>query len=144
MKKILVLFLFTLCFSISANANAMADSAPIQNVNVNPQILPQAIDFNYCNKIFKIETQKLFYLTLASVNANRFKIEEIKSKSGYILFTVAEKQYLASVIKIDSKNSMLKITPCNNIYYFPSGIVQNMFKYIEINANLPIQRLSII
>lgn len=141
MKKILFIFLFSICLSPCAFAEA---GAPIQKVSVNPQILPQAIDFNLCNKTFKIETQKLFYLTLASVNANKFKIEEIKSKSGYILFSVAQNQYLATVIKIDAKNSMLKITPCNNVYYFPSGIVYNVFKYIEIHSNTPIQRLAII
>ncbi len=125
-----------------SNLSCDAASVSSQVVNVNPQIIPQSIDFNICNKAFKIDTQKLFYLTLASVNANKFHIDEIKSKSGYILFSVAERQYLASVIQIDSKNSMLKITPCNNVYYFPSGIVQNMFKYIELNANLPIQKLG--
>ena len=136
--------IFVLLFLFLINTPSFAASAPLQTVNVNPQILPQSIDFNFCNKTFKIEPQKLFYLTLASVNANKFKIDEIKSKSGYILFSVAEKQYLASVIQIDAKNSMLKITPCNNIYYFPSGVIQNMFKYIEINENLPIQKLSVI
>lgn len=143
MKK----YIFTSLVFLLCSLPCFASSAPLQNVNVNvnvnPQVIPQSIDFNICNKTFKLDTQKLFYLTLASVNANKFHIDEIKSKSGYILFSVAEKQFLASVIQIDAKNSMLKITPCNNIYYFPSGIVQNMFKYIELNANLPIQKLSV-
>ena len=141
-KYIFISLVFFIC-----SLPSFASSAPLQNVNVNvnvnPQIIPQSIDFNICNRTFKLDTQRLFYLTLASVNANRFRIDEIKSKSGYILFSVAEKQFLASIIQIDAKNSMLKITPCNNIYYFPSGIVQNMFKYIELNANLPIQKLSV-
>ena len=135
--------IFTLLFLLLLNSSSFAATTSSQVVNVNPQILPQSIDFNICNKAFKLDTQRLFYLTLASVNANKFHIDEIKSKSGYILFTVAERQYLASIIQIDAKTSLLKITPCNNVYYFPSGIVQNMFKYIELNANLPIQKLSI-
>ena len=140
-KKIFILFVFCLSFSQITFASA----APIvKPVTSNSQIVPQNIDLTICNKIFKVDAQKLFYLTLASVNANKFKIDEIKSKNGYIVFSAAEKQYLASIINIDANNSMLKITPCNNIYYFPSGIVQNMFKYIELNTNMNIQKLSVI
>lgn len=109
-------------------------SAPVQ---------PQPVDFANCNKFFKFDSQKLFYLTLAAVNANRFTIKEIQSKSGYVLFSVGQKQFLAKVIHIDSKNSMLKITPTNNTYFFPVGIVQNMFKYIELNANITVEKLVI-
>ena len=106
-------------------------------------VLPQPVEFGICNKSFKLDSQKLFYLTLAGISANRFEIQEIQSKSGYILFSVAQRQFLASVISVDAKNSMLKITPCNNIYYFPVGIVQNMFKYIELNISTPIEVLSV-
>ena len=103
---------------------------------------PQKIDFAACSKSFKTDGQKLFYLTLSAVKANRYNIDEIQSESGYIVFSVAQKQFLASVISIDYSHSMLKITPCNNIYYFPLGIVQNMFKYIELNLNAPIEKLT--
>jgi hypothetical protein len=109
-----------------------------------PPVQPQPVEFCSCNKFFKFDSQKLFYLTLAGVNANRFTINEIQSKSGYILFSVGQKQFLARVINIDAKNSMLKITPCDNIYFFPIGIVQNMFKYVELNANTPVEKLSIL
>ena len=106
-------------------------------------VTPQSVDFGMCFKFFKMSKQKLFYLTLAGINANRFKIEEIQTKSGYILFSVSKRNYLASVISIDPQTSMLKITPCNNVYYFPVGIVQNMFKYIELNQNTVIEKLNI-
>lgn len=109
---------------------------------IPPAVAPQKVDFNICNKFFKLNNQKLFYLTLSGINANRFQIDEIQTKSGYILFTAAKKQFLASVIIVDPKNSMLKITPCDNYYYFPIGIVQNMYKYIELNMNTPIEKLS--
>lgn len=114
-----------------------------QAQNVSP-IQPQSVDFSLCNKTFRIDSQRLFYLTLASANANRFRIDEIQSKSGYVLFTVAKKQYLASVLAVSSQSSMLKITPCDNIYIFPVGIVQNVFKYIELNVNTPIEKLPVI
>ena len=118
---------------------------PISSIHSVPSpVVPQPVDFGVCNKFFKLDSQKLFYLTLAGVNANRFVINEIQSKSGYVLFSVGQKQFLASIINIDAKNSMLKITPCNNIYYFPIGVVQNMFKYIDLNINTPIEKLSIL
>lgn len=110
---------------------------------VSSPVQPQPVDFANCNKIFKLDSQKLFYLTLAAVNANRFNINEIQSKSGYVLFSVGQKQFLAKVTHIDVKNSMLKITPTNNTYFFPVGIVQNMFKYIELNANTNIEKLVV-
>ena len=108
------------------------------------QVQPQVIDFNICNKYFKVDNETLFYLTMSGLNENKFTIDEIKSKSGYILFTAAKKQYLASVIKIDAKNSLLKITPCDNMYYFPSGVVTNLFKYIELNSNSPVEKVQIL
>jgi len=107
-------------------------------------VQPQPVDFGVCSRFFKLDKQRLFYMTLASVNANRFEIKEIQSKSGYVLFTVAQRHFLASIITVDSKNSMLKITPCNNIYFFPVGIVQNMFKYIELNVDTPVEKLSVL
>lgn len=107
-------------------------------------VQPQKVDFKSCNKYFKMPSQKLFYFTLASVNANKFTIDEIQSKSGYILFSVGKKHFLASIISIDSKNSLLKITPCDNTYYFPVGIVQNMFKYIELNIQTPVEQLNVL
>lgn len=108
-----------------------------------PVVQPQMVDFANCNKIFKIDSQKLLYLTLSSISANRFTINEIQTRSGYALFSVGQKQFLATVITIDSKNSMLKITPCDENYYFPVGIVQNCFKYIELNINAPVEKLNV-
>ena len=98
-------------------------------------VTPQEVAFSACTKTFDISAERLFYLAIASANANRFTIDEIQSKTGYILFTAAEKQFLASVVKKDANHSMLKITPTNNVYHFPPGVVSNFFKYIELNIN---------
>ena len=96
-------------------------------------VTPQSVEFSSCTKTFEMNQEKLFYLAIASANANKFAIEEIQSKTGYILFSVAGKQYLASVVKVNAKQSMLKITPTNNNYFFPPGVVSNFFKYIDLN-----------
>ncbi|MBP7212381.1 hypothetical protein KBA27_06050 [bacterium] len=122
----IILFFNTPCFALTALIDA--------------QTRPQYVAYNYCNKIFKMDSQRLFYLTLASISANRFTIDEIQSRSGYVLFTVKDMHFLASVINVDSKRSMLKITPTDSNYYFPIGIVQNCFKYIELNQYTPVER----
>lgn len=149
MKKNYLLLFIILCYLGRGCAYGASAPAKTNLLTVPPQaapspIQPQPVDFGACSKFFKFNSNKLFYLTLASVNANRFEIKEIQSKSGYILFNVAQRPFLASIIKVDSKNSMLKITPCNNVYIFPVGIVQNMFKYIELNTNTPVEKLSVL
>lgn len=150
MKKSKNIFFFIfLIFVLLWRGSAEGASAP-QSINVKPiseansPIQPQPVSYESCFKFFKLDNQKLFYLTLASINANRFKIEEIQSKSGYVIFSVGQKNFLASIINVDGKNSGLKITPCNNVYFFQIGIIQNIFKYIELNANTPVEKLSVL
>ena len=76
--------------------------------------------------------ENLYFFALASINANKFVIDEIQSKSGYILFTAANRQFLASVNRVDPKSAILKIVPADNNYFFPIGVVTNFFKYIDL------------
>lgn len=112
-----------------------------QSVTQNPAVIPQMISFQKCTKIFPIDSEKLFFLALSSINANKFTIDEIQSKSGYILFSVLKKQFLLSVANVDKKNAIVKITPANNNYYFPEGIVSNIFKYIDLNTDIEITKI---
>ncbi len=124
-------YLIILVFLFSGIA-VYADDANISLVT------PQNVEFKICTRNYKIPSEKLFYVAIASAKANRFDIEEIQSKAGYILFTAAGKQYLASVTRVDSANSLLKITPVNNNYFFAPGIVLNFFRYIDLNGATPI------
>ena len=105
-------------------------------VNLSTLVTVQNVPFEQCTKIFNIDAENLFYLTIAGINANRFQIDEIQSKTGYILFNAVNKEFLASVVKLDSKNSLLRVTPANNVYYFQPGIVLNLFKYIGLNGSV--------
>lgn len=148
LKKVLVICLlffvgcessFGAVFS-KTNKSQQAELKPITEA-VNP-VVPQPVEYSNCFKVYNINSNNLFYLTLASVNANRFTVNEIQTDSGYILFSVVQRQFLASVIGLDANRALLKITPCNNYYYFPIGIVQNMFKYVELNLNTPVEKLG--
>lgn len=113
-----------------------------EEVNTSSLITPQNVDFRICTRTYVIAPEKLFYMAIASAKENRFTVDEIQSKTGYILFSAAGKQYLASIVKVDSTHSMLKITPVNNHYFFPPGIVLNFFRYIDLNGATPIVELK--
>lgn len=121
---VLACFIFTVC------------RVNCEPVNLSTLVTVQNVPFEQCTKIFNIDAENLFYLTIAGINANRFQIDEIQSKTGYILFNAVNKEFLASVVRLDSKNSLLRVTPANNVYYFQPGIVLNLFKYIELNGSV--------
>ncbi len=104
-------------------------------------VTPQNVPFEECTRVFNINSNNLFYLTIAAINANRFEIRELQAKTGYILFAAVGKEFLASAIVIDKSHSMLKITPANNNYFFAPGIVLNVFKYIDLNAGEDLQNI---
>lgn len=105
-------------------------------------VTPQNVEFKLCTRTYIITPEKLFYMAIASAKENRFTVDEIQSKTGYILFTAAGKQYLASISKVDGTHSMIKITPVNNNYFFAPGIVLNFFRYIDLNGATPIVPLN--
>ena len=118
--------------------NVIAEDNLAHLTGTNQLTTSQNIMFENCTKIFGINQEKLFYLTLASISANKFNIDEIQSANGYIIFSANRNKYLASIAKIDKSNAILKITPCNNIYNFPPGIITNTFKYIDLNMTTKI------
>ncbi len=132
--RFLSAFLFVLIFAL---APVKAD----ETLPISTLITPQNVEYKTCTRTYILPADKLFYMAIASVNANKFQIEEIQSKTGYILFTAVNKQYLASVVSVDLTHSMLKITPTNNNYFFPPGVVLNLFKYIDLYGSTPLVTL---
>ena len=127
LRKILLLFIL---FALNNVAFANEHLEDTQAVTL------QNIPYEFCTKMFEgINCESLFYKTLGAIATNQFNIDEIQSASGYIIFTAAKHKYLATVAQIDSNNSILKITPCNNIYFFQPGIISNIYKFIELNSS---------
>lgn len=131
--KLRVLFLTLFIFVLTANAETLQTA--VQQPTQPPITVAQNIAFENCTKMFNVNKEKLFYLTLGAITANKFEVDEIQTTNGYIIFTAAKNKYLATIGGIDSANSILKITPCNNIYFFQPGILINMYKYIDLNIN---------
>ena len=140
MKK-LVMLGFILLF---AAVPAFAEENPAAQLAEIELVTPQNIDFSKCVQTFNFPVEKLFYMSILAINANNFQIEELQSKTGYILFRAVNKNFLMSVVKIDAEHSMLKITPADNVYFFPYGIVHNIYKYIELNADEQLQGLEVL
>ena len=133
-RALVIFFILSICACCAepVQVGAQPQAAP-------PITQPQNVAFEACTKMFAINKEKLFYLTLGAVNANRFNIEEIQTQNGYIIFSAANNKYLATIAGIDVQNSILKITPCNDIYIFPPGVLIGMYKYIELNLNTDIK-----
>lgn len=105
-------------------------------------ISSQNIKFEDCTKVFNVDNVTLFYLAIAAINANRFTIDEIQSKSGYILFTAVNKKFLATITNVNTNQAMLKITPADNNYYFQPGIISNIHKYIDLNKSKKVTNIN--
>ena len=75
-----------LCVAYAEPAQTAAHPANTATPSITQ---PQNITFENCTKMFPTNKEKLFYLTLAAVTANRFAIEEIQTSNGYVIFTAA-------------------------------------------------------
>ena len=137
MKNRVLLLIVFLLLNLSA---VIAEQTVVQNQQVLSITQPQNIKFEDCTKMFPVNKEKLFYLTLGAITANKFAVDEIQSNNGYIIFSAANNKYLATVASIDANNSILKITPCNNTYVFPPGVILGMFKYVGMNINIEINK----
>ncbi len=138
MERTIKLLFTTLLVLMLGASNVWAE----ESMSLSTMVTPQNVDYNLCTRNYILTPEKLFYMAIASINANRFTIDEIQSKTGYILFTAVGRQYLASVVKVDSSKSMLRITPTSNNYFFAPGIVLNVFRYIDLNGATPVYNLT--
>lgn len=140
MERILKFGIITLLFMAFATAKPVF---AVEQMNLSTLITAQNVKYENCTKVFNTDNISLLYLTIAAVNANRFSIDEIQSKSGYVLFTAVNKRFLATVTNVNTKQAMLKITPEDNNYFFQPGIVLNVFKYIELNLGEKLQNIPL-
>ena len=129
-----------------SSVSPTTETVKVEKITTTPQsvspTVPQVVSFEQCTKKYLMPVDKLYFLALASINANKFKINEIQSKTGYILFSAANRQFLVSVNRVDSNSAIVKIVPADNNYYFPLGILTNFFKYIDLNVATQIEELG--
>ncbi len=139
MERILKFFLFIIILFSGMQVFAQET----QPMNLSTLITSQNVSYETCTKVFNTNCVSLLYLVVSAINANRFTVDEIQSKSGYVLFTAVNKQFLAMVSNVNTNQAMLRITPADENYYFQPGIVLNIFKYIDLNINTPLQNVNL-
>ena len=113
---------------------------------INPAICetqPQTVvAFSACQKEFIKQSEPFFYVVLSSLAKNNYKIEEIQSKNGLIIFKAYNKEFLANITKVDFKTTLLKITPADNNYGFSYSIIENLFNTIDKDLWQDIYKLN--
>lgn len=122
MRKIFFLFLISTILSI--------------NIAIADEVAAPAVPYtnaSSCYKGYAIPSEKLYYLTLSALVANKYTIKETQTKEGYILFVAHGREFLATVVDVYGKTSLVKIAPVDNSYKFSPEIVQNVFTNISQN-----------
>lgn len=132
MERIIKIFLFVIISVFGLMQPVFAEG---EQMSLSTLITSQNVQYENCYRIYNTDNVSLFFLTLAAINANRFTVNEIQSKSGYILFTAVNKQFMASVSNVNKNQGLLRITPADGSYFFQPGIVLNIFKFIELNVD---------
>ena len=133
MARILKYFLTIFIALLFVSSNAAYSEG--EQMSLSTLITSQNVPYDNCYKIYNTDNVSLFFLTLSAINANRFQVNEIRSKAGYILFTAVNKQFLASISNVNKNQGLLRITPIDGSYYFQPGIVLNIFKFVELNVS---------
>ncbi len=126
---------FLLCILMLLLSSYVPVYSAGEQLSLSTLITAQNVSYENCTKVFNTDNVSLFHLTLAAINANRFTVDEVQSKNGYILFTAVNKQFLAMVSNVNTNQGILRITPADGNYFFQPGIVLNIFKYIEVNLS---------
>ena len=134
-----IIKIFTI-FTILALFIGCADTVCADEIGI--LTTPANVPFEECTRSYNMPADKLYFLTLNSITANRFETKELQSKTGYIIFKAAGKEFLATVAYYGPNKSILKITPANNTYYFAPGIVSNIFRYIDVYMDEPITEVK--
>lgn len=136
MERIIKIFITSLLCLSSFGITAFTEEMTPQQLTT-----PTNVAFTDCTRTYNVSSEKLYFLALNSISANRFETRELQSKMGYILFKAAGREFLVTVAYYSPTKSILKITPANNNYYFAPGIVYNIFKYIDLYLDEPLNHV---
>lgn len=138
MKKFL--FLITIIFTISIPC--FATDTTVEKHTEKKQNVAYT-NFRDCIKLYKLPYDKLYFLALSSIEANKYEIIEMQSRGGYIIFEADKKEFLISILQKDKYYTYMKIAPCDNNYYFSSKIPENIFNQIALLFNSEIKEIKL-
>lgn len=136
MKRLSLIVTLMIMFAVPVFA---ADTAE----NVAPASSSAYTNYRDCIRLYKLPFEKLFYLALSSVNASKFEIVDMQSRNGYLIFTDGSREYLLTAFKKDNSFTFLKLSPCDNNYYFSPTIPFKIFNYVDLHFNAEVKELKI-
>ena len=127
-----------LCVSISA-VPAFSQDTIDKTYN---QIAASYTNYKDCIRLYKLPYEKLYYLALSSANFNKYEIKEMQSRNGYIIFEAEGREFLLDILKKDKNYTFLKLTPCDNNYYFNPQIPRKIYNYVDLHFNSEVKELK--
>ena len=146
MKKFILLLFTGLIFSsqyAKADADLSVASLTGPAASYNAVSVPERTDISQCADTFSVNPEQLFYLTLGILNKLNFKVEEVQSKTGTVLFKAPNsKEFLITISNKDLQNAFIKILPTDNNYAFSPIIIQNILSMIK--ENISVQPINLI
>ena len=101
----------------SAFADADLSGAQITGLAAsynNAAAVQNRTDVSQCTDSFSVNSEQLFYLTLGVLNKMNFKVKEVQSKTGTVLFQANSKEFLITISNKDLKNAFIKILPTDS------------------------------
>ena len=99
-------------------------------------------NYKDCIRLYKLPYEKLYYLALSSANFNKYEIKEMQSRNGYIIFEAEGREFLLDILKKDKNYTFLKLTPCDNNYYFNPQIPRKIYNYVDLHFNSEVKELK--
>lgn len=123
----------TIAVQQSEQQTIAAASTTASTVVIPTQHATRAAVSECCDTI-TASPEQLFYLTLAALNKMNYKIKEVQSKTGTVLFQVASREFLITIAHQDSNNTFIKILPTDSNYAFSPALVQNIFSFLKANS----------
>ncbi len=133
-NKIFLILFLAFCFSPCMADVPVIPSNTVPRVTSEPKPATINTNFENCVRAYNTSVDNLFYLTLAAINHNNYKLDEIQSRTGYISFEAGNKALLASITSVNNKISMIRITPADNSYAFSPVILEKIFNYLTNNV----------
>lgn len=100
-------------------------------------------NYKDCIKLYKLPFDKTYLLALSAVGANNYEIVEMQSRNGYVIFKAGNREFLLSVLKKDKNYTFLKLSPCDNNYYFSPQIPFKIFNYVALHFNNEVKEIKL-
>ncbi|MBQ2645718.1 hypothetical protein IJG14_09130 [bacterium] len=145
MKKFLIL-IACLCFYVGnafadTNNTLIASNIPAvsqQITAINNSVVTQPVraSLNQCFDTLSMNSEQLFYLSMAALNNMNYKIKEVQSKTGTILFQAYSREFLITIADKGVNKSFIKILPTDSNYAFSPALVQNIFGFLKANSSV--------